>query len=370
MEKLDEFLNNFSSDGTKRTYKSVLKTYFRTIGEDPNTYLPKGKGKYTESDLEKYEKDVKKFWQSINTAPPNTIKSMMACVKVFLMDSYVDLPGKLWKDLRNRTKGTRGVIDDYVPVREDLKKLLSHGNAQERAMFLTLISSGMRIGEVVKIKEEDIDFNNKPVKISIRREYTKTGNKRITFVSDECAEALKEWIKEKPAWLERAVKILNFPQYTKSATDDRVFPMAPDIARAKWNRLLRKTGERFTDQDNSTKNPHFKLHPHCLRKYFRSNLPGDGMEVDVVEALMGHEDGLQRAYRKYNEKQLGDMYMDAMQKVTIFSTQTEDVVDLNKRMQEKDKQLQELLEKQKYFEIRMQGLENAYNIEKLKNGKK
>jgi len=350
MGKIDEFLNNFSGEGTKRTYRSIIKKYFRTIGENPETYF-KGRGKSTDSDLEKYEKDIRMFWQSINTFPPNTINSAMACIRVFLTDNYVDLPMKLWKELRNRTRGSRSVIEDYVPVREDLKKLLSHGNALERAMFLTLVSSGMRIGEVTKIKETDVDFNNKPVKIYIRREYTKTGNKRITFVSDECAEALKEWLKEKPAWLERAVKLLNFPQYTKSVVDDRVFPMTSDVARVKWNKLLKKAGKPFTEQDFSTKNAHFKLHPHCLRKFFRSNLSGNGMEVDVVEALMGHEDGLQRAYRKYNEKQLGDMYLIAMQKVMIFSIPTDltginqEITNLKEENQDLRKDMQKLMVK-------------------------
>ncbi len=259
------------------------------------------------------------------------------------MENYVDLPQKVWKDLSKRTRGSRAVIEDYIPTREDIKKLVSHGGAMERALILSLTSSGIRIGELCQIKEEDIDFDSKPVKINIRREYTKTGNRRITFVSNECAESLREWIKEKPDYLLRTTKSFNLPQTKNKATvDDRVFPLHSINARRKWNILLKKTGEHFTDKDTNTKTRHYKLHPHCLRKFFRTNMPGGDMDIDIVEALMGHEDGLQRAYRKYSEKQMGEKYLAAMHKVTILSTQSEDVKALSDKMLEKDKEIAEL----------------------------
>lgn len=341
MNKIDEFLKNFGSYNTKLTYKSILLKYFKTIGKNADDYFIKDKKRYSETELLSYEKDVKLFWQSIQKAPPNTIKGSIGVIKVFLADNYVDLPSKVWKDIRNRTKGSRSVIEDYIPTREDMKKVLSHGNAMERAMFTTLLSSGMRIGELTQIKLTDVDFDSRPVKINIRREITKTGNKRITFVSDECAEVLKEWLKVRKAWLKQACEKINFKHFKKDINDDRVFPLTPDIVRMKWNRLIVNTGGKLSEMDRNVAVPHFKLHPHCLRKYFRSNLPGNGMETDVVEALMGHEDGLQRAYRKYNEKQLGDMYLAAMTKVTIFSTPA-DFSGINEELKIKDRQITDL----------------------------
>ncbi|MCJ7570962.1 MAG: site-specific integrase [Candidatus Thermoplasmatota archaeon] len=369
MDKIDEFLKNFGSYNTKLTYKSILKKYFKTIEKNPDNYFVKDKKRYTDEELMSYEKDVKLFWQSIMTAPPNTIKGSMGIIKVFLSENYADLPVKVWKDLRNRTKGSRSVVEDYIPTREDLKKVLSHGNAMERAMFMTLLSSGMRIGEMTQIKLTDIDFDSRPVKINIRREITKTGNKRLTFISDECVDVLKEWLKERNAWLKQACKKINFKHFTKDENDDRVFPLTSDIARMKWNRLIVKTGGKLSELDMNVATPRFKLHPHCLRAWFRSNLPGNDMETDVVEALMGHEDGLQRAYRKYSEKQLGDMYLVAMPKVSIFGIPV-DLTDVNKSLSEKDKEITELKENLKLMELRMQGIENAYQIEKIKNGKK
>lgn len=40
-----------------------------------------------------------------------------------------------------------------------------------------------------------MDLDADPVKVSIRGEYTKTGNPRVTYISREAAEAIHEWLK-------------------------------------------------------------------------------------------------------------------------------------------------------------------------------
>ena len=342
MTKIDEFLKNFSPS-TQGTYKSVLKKYFATIKKDPDSYIRNGKRRYTIKELDSFENDVTKFWLTLKELPPNTIYSYLACIRVFLSDNYIDLPNKFWKKFKTRTKGSRAVVEDIVPTRKQFKKMLSHGNALERAMVLTLISSGIRIGELCQIKEEDIDFSYKPTKIEIKREYTKTGNRRTVFVSDECSDAIKEWLKEKPAYLKYAVKKCNFPQYTKSVNDDRIFPMRPNVARKKWNRLLERTG--LTQKDRSTTQVRYKIHPHVTRKFFRTVMP-EKISVDVTEYLLGHEEGLTAVYRRYGDdkRKLAELYKEGMGKVTIFETDPEDIQEfkeeMSKEMDEKDKQIQ------------------------------
>jgi len=52
----------------------------------------------------------------------------------------------------------------------------------------------MRIGEVVQLKVSDIAFDREPVRIRVRGEYTKTGKRRITFMSPEAKDAVEEWL--------------------------------------------------------------------------------------------------------------------------------------------------------------------------------
>ena len=62
---------------------------------------------------------------------------------------------------------------------------------------------------------------------------------------------------------------------------------------------------------------------------------------DVVEALMGHEAYLTEAYRRYDEKQLAEMYKDGIENLAVFETPG-DVSDIREQLAQKDKEIREL----------------------------
>jgi integrase len=363
MTVIKEFLSEFSHH-TQLCYKSALNKYFETINKNPEKYFKKVyekdkngnykldengkkilifKRKYDEYETLTYEEDVKQFWKKIKDFPVNTVNAYMGCVRVFLQEYYVDLPKRTWKDYKNRKKGNRAVVQDIVPTKEQFKQIISHGGILEKAFVTTLLSSGMRIGELCLIKEDDIDFSFKPVKIELKAEYTKTGNRRTVFISDEAKNFLLEWLKVKQAYLNRAVKILNFKNgYTKNINDERVFPMDTNTARQKWNRIVNKSGLGQTDTNTSFNR--LKIHPHVTRKFFRTHM-AKALGRDYTEYFLGHEEGLDSIYRRYgddsNKKALGDEYIKGMVNVSIFEV-TPDYTDIHKSLAEKDKRIQDL----------------------------
>jgi integrase len=366
MKNIDDFVSQFTPK-TQTTYKCVLRKYYNIINKNPETYF-NGKRHKTEKELELYEEDIKKYYNNIKQMPPNTIFSYLGCIRVYLQDNYVDLPNAFWRQFRKRKKGNRAVVQDIVPSKQQFKKLLTHGSALERALILTLLSSGMRIGEVCQIKENDIDFDFIPTKIEIRGEYTKTGNRRTTFVTDECTEALKEWLKEKPKWLEQSVKKLNFNRYTKNTTDDRIFPMHTQTARVKWNRLLEKAKEEFNEKDKSTAKERYKIHPHVTRKYFRTWMAKD-IGRDLTEYFLGHEEGLDNVYRRYgddsNKRILGDEYLKGVKNVSVFEIEA-DLTEVNKEITQLTKENEDLKKRLDYLDHEFRSL----MIEEIKKVKK
>jgi len=71
-----------------------------------------------------------------------------------------------------------------------------------------------------------------------------------------------------------------------------------------WNRALERAG--FDGKDKST-NRH-TCHLHTLRKFFSTRMKDAGVPEDVVEAFVGHEEGLDGAYRRYSDEQLVEQY--------------------------------------------------------------
>jgi len=304
MDKIGSFLLNFDSDNTRRTYKSLLNQYFKVVKAEPNKYFVEGR---------KYEDDIKKFRQSLSGRPPKTIRTYIAGIKSFLMENDVELKEKFWKNIANRTKGSFSVTDDYIPTREELREILQHGSIKARAMFLVMVSSGIRIGELTKLYLDDIEVDKKPARIHIRYGIAKNRNPRTVFISNEAVNSLNSWLKERDDYLKRAVKKASHFKIKKPSKDDRIFPMDTNTCRQIWNGLLKKSGYSRKDKTTGWE----RTHPHCLRKYFSSHIK---MSRDMVEGLLGHSGYLGKSYPRYTEKELMKEYQKAEPSISIFET--------------------------------------------------
>jgi integrase len=88
-----------------------------------------------------------------------------------------------------------------------------------KGLFLVLASSGMRIGEALRLKVEDVDLSSYTPGINVNGEYAKTGNPRIAFISFEAKDSLEEWLKIRSEALNSAIG--RSVKYGKKAEDSR-----------------------------------------------------------------------------------------------------------------------------------------------------
>ena len=108
----------------------------------------------------------------------------------------------------------------------------------------------------------DIDFNHDPVKIYLRSEIAKFGLAHICFCSDEAADSIKEWLKEREFYLNAAVaRCCGF----KSPDDDTIFCFNAYTSNKIWRRILRDSG--FDQKDETTGIHHY--HFHVLKKFLK-----------------------------------------------------------------------------------------------------
>ena len=164
--------------------------------------------------------------------------------------------------------------------------------------------------------ESDIDLTVSPAEISIRPEYTKTDEQRLTFISDEAREALLEWLKVRDSYIvssqNRNAGLVRDGHSMEKKSNGCIFPFSVSVASAMWATSLKAAGL-------STKDPktgRLQLHPHMLRKYFRTQLALK-IPTDIVECLLGHE-GYLSTYRIPTNKELREYYTKGEQALTIF----------------------------------------------------
>jgi site-specific recombinase XerD len=330
---IEEFINRYPCKNTKRNYRRIIKSYFEIVGVSQDSYF---------NDNRDYEKDIEKFFQykmEMKYAP-KTLNSDLGCLKKFLLCNRVEVSDFVWTDMRGRLGDTTfGKTRDANIKQEDIKAILSHMGIRGRALFLTMVSSGMRIGETNEIKLTDIHLDENPVRIIVRAENTKNKITRTVFISQEAKVAIQEWLKVRDAYLKRVSsegtkRIVN--KITKN--EDRLFPFSPTASRLIWTDALRKAGLEEFDKScgallrmkRAKKGGYCEgrrtMHPHSLRQYFRSRI-GTVVGQDISEALMGHKKGIVAIYTRYQrggEDELAKAYKENIEdKISIFSNPRE-----------------------------------------------
>ncbi len=341
---VEDFLSNFTSSSTIRGYRCHLKDFFGVIGKDPDNYIIDIRRlDYNQrlDILEEYEKDIKKFWKwkIKNGSAPKTVSNATNCVKVFLKQYRIQLDDILWENIRRRGTGNKPITQEKPITKEMLKEILIHGDAKAKAMYLVLASSGMRIGELVKIDLRDVDTTSKPTKIIVRYDgpnTVKNKSSRVTFISDEATVALQEWLKIRTASMDLAVKRTNFPNVKKNLDNNRVFPFKENNVRTIWNALTEKA--EYNQKDPRT--GRYLVHVHSLRKYFRTRFSRQNR--DVAEVLMGHDGYLSGAYLRFTEEEKREEYLKGVNHLLIFETaiNSEELKNLQVEFEETKKKLE------------------------------
>jgi len=328
-----DFLKQYSGVSTKRNYKSAYRDLFQVVygQRDPVEELAE---KYVGESRE-HRQDIEDFLVSLKGMAPKTIRTKITAVRTFLIENDIDINTGFWTRISKRIKGSRALTIDQVPTHEQFRKVFNHLVIAARALFIVLLSSGMRIGEALKLKPGDLELNRDPVRVNVRGEYTKTGNPRVTFISREAKEIVEEWLKVRDEYLQQAVSKTGL--YDKDPDDPRLFPFSHANAYVMWNEALRKSG--FDKRDEST-NRH-TVHPHTLRKFFRTKLAAV-ISVDVVEALMGHEGYLTEVYRRYSMEDLAGFYKQGEHALLVF-TESGEVSKLREEVVKQRDQLQAIV---------------------------
>jgi integrase len=326
MDLIKEWINSYLKRNTKIVYFSSIKNFLISIYggnlENENEYFEELASKYLE-EVKKgrdYFKDILNFINFLNNKPPITISSYINGIKSFLnFHLNIELTKKQSRIIRSRIRGNRIRTIEGDLTKEKLKKILEHTDLKGRALFLFLVSSGIRIGEALKLRINDIDLNYDPPIVYVRGEYTKSGNSYFSFITKEAKESLIEWLKIRGEYNKiafnrgRGLEKAGFGRGKRKEEDNRIFPFSIQTAEIMWYNALKKAN--FEKKDEFTKRR--DLHIHMLRKFFMSQAKLV-IPHSIVEALAGHNEYLDEAYRRYTKEQLADFYKKAEPNLYIF----------------------------------------------------
>ncbi|MGZ5393471.1 MAG: tyrosine-type recombinase/integrase, partial [Mycobacterium sp.] len=144
---------------------------------------------------------------------------------------------------------------------EHLAVLLSTGMHQRtRAMILLGAYAGMRVGEIAKIRGEDVDLITRSISV------TGKGDKRRDVPMHPVLQTLAACMPPRSWW---------FPTWVGNARHAAGGPMLGNSVSAVVSRAMDRAGIPGT--------------PHALRHWFGTALRAAGVDSLVIKELMGHE---------------------------------------------------------------------------------
>jgi len=154
------------------------------------------------------------------------------------------------------------VVEDKITFLEDdeIKKLLAASEGLFRNILLVGLYAGMRLGEVLNLEWDNLDFKSNFIKIMSKKTWkTKTGKTRIVPMHPNIRKAL-EPMKQQRGYV------------FKTSNGNKL--IITDVAH-RFKRLVKKAGIKYCTY-------------HTLRHTFATHLLRKGVDIYRVSKLLGH----------------------------------------------------------------------------------
>lgn len=252
IELIDKFISAKEIEGcSKRTTKYYESTLLKM-----NSKLDKEITHMTTDDLRTYLTDYQKMNNCSKASIDNIRRNLSSFFSWLEEENYI---------LKSPMKRIHKIKTDKVikeTYSDETLELLRDNcnNLRDLAIIDILASTGMRVGELVKLNINDIDFENR-----------------------ECV-VFGKGNKERPVYFDARTKI-HLKNYLNSRTDDN--PALFVSLDAPYDRLkisgveirLRQLGRRLGIQ---------KVHPHKFRRTVATKAIDKGMPIEQVQSLLGH----------------------------------------------------------------------------------
>ena len=218
--------------------------------------LDKPAGRITTDDLRAYLSNYQQNSRAGKVTIDN-IRRILSSYFAWLEDENYILKSPVRRI--HKVKTTQTVKETYS---DEMLELMRDecGNLRDLAIIDMLASTGMRVGELVRLNRADIDFDGR-----------------------ECV-VLGKGSKERPVYFDARTKI-HLQNYLLSRTDDN--PALFVSLQSPHNRL-HISGVEIRMRNLGRKLNIPKVHPHKFRRTLATKAIDKGMPIEQVQQLLGH----------------------------------------------------------------------------------
>lgn len=255
-----------ATDTTKITYVSILEDFIKSIDahvvEDLNILV-----------IDNFIDTL-----SLKSYKPKTIKNKIVVIRSFIKFLY----SKNLIDIRHEAieiPRTVEVEANFLDEEEQLALIKSARNLRDKALIMTILSSGLRASEILNLKEDDL------YRRSLIVSRGKGGKPRVTFIDPLTEKSIREYHHKR--------EVDSVFVFTNS--------FGKPLSRQYLSRMISETALRAGIKK--------RVSAHTLRHSFATNMLRKGARIEDVQPLMGHSNiSTTRLYMHFTNEYLRERY--------------------------------------------------------------
>lgn len=251
---------------TKITYVSILEDFIKSIDahvvEDLNILV-----------IDNFIDTL-----SLRGYKPKTIKNKIVVIRSFIKFLY----SKNLIDIRPEAieiPRTVEVEANFLDEEEQFALIKSARNLRDKALIMTILSSGLRASEILNLKEDDL------YRSSLIVSRGKGGKPRVTFIDPLTEKSIREYHHKR--------EVDSVFVFTNS--------FGKPLSRQYLSRMISETALRAGIKK--------RVSAHTLRHSFATNMLRKGARIEDVQPLMGHSNiSTTRLYMHFTNEYLRERY--------------------------------------------------------------
>lgn len=251
---------------TKITYVSILEDFIKSIDahvvEDLNILV-----------IDNFIDTL-----SLKNYKPKTIKNKIVVIRSFIKFLY----SKNLIDIRPEAieiPRTVEVEANFLDEEEQFALIKSAKNLRDKALIMTILSSGLRASEILNLKEDDL------YRRSLIVSRGKGGKPRVTFIDPLTEKSIREYHHKR--------EVDSVFVFTNS--------FGKPLSRQYLSRMISETAIRAGIKK--------RVSAHTLRHSFATNMLRKGARIEDVQPLMGHSNiSTTRLYMHFTNEYLRERY--------------------------------------------------------------
>ncbi len=255
-----------ATNTTQATYICILEDFIKSIKAD------------TVSDLDILVIDNFIDTLSLKNYKPKTIKNKIVVIRSFIKFLY----SKNLIDIRPEAieiPRTVEVEANFLDEEEQCALIKSARNLRDKALIMTILSSGLRASEILNLKEDDL------YRRSLIVSRGKGGKPRVTFIDPLTEKSIREYHHKR--------EVDSVFVFTNS--------FGKPLSRQYLSRMISETALRAGIKK--------RVSAHTLRHSFATNMLRRGARIEDVQPLMGHSNiSTTRLYMHFTNEYLRERY--------------------------------------------------------------